>query len=127
MIHVLPNNDLKEHEECSSCLCHPQVVMGDEIVCIHNAWDARELFEKGLSPQTPIGITDRSGLELKECDVVETIQGSRFYCVSISGLICKLIDSDNNMFDLEPYMSPNLFYIGSMATDMSLRNEFFLV
>jgi len=43
--HVTPVNDLKEHEEKSTCHCSPTVELiedcGDMLV-IHNAYDGRE-------------------------------------------------------------------------------------
>ncbi len=44
MIHVLPINDLKDHEESEKCWCKPVV---DEGVCVHNSMDQRELYEQG--------------------------------------------------------------------------------
>lgn len=44
--HILPINDLKEHEEETTCECMPSVefVEGGMIV-IHNSFDGRELHE----------------------------------------------------------------------------------
>lgn len=45
--HLLPMNDLKEHQEQSTCECEPEVEMqenGDMLV-IHNSFDGREALE----------------------------------------------------------------------------------
>ena len=42
--HILPINDLREHEESESCWCKPEV---DEGVIIHNSMDGREEYETG--------------------------------------------------------------------------------
>lgn len=50
MIHVLPINDLRDHEESTYCWCEPRVEWLDESglpypdgpVVIHNALDGRE-------------------------------------------------------------------------------------
>lgn len=41
--HIIPLNDLKEHEESSTCHCEPTLEMLDngEIMLIHNAYDGR--------------------------------------------------------------------------------------
>lgn len=44
VMHVLPINDLKEHEESESCWCNPEY---DEGVIIHNSMDRREEYETG--------------------------------------------------------------------------------
>ena len=55
MIHIIPLNDLREHEEEGTmCPCGPTVEWSDpvtgkpyaEAVVIHNAWDNRELVEQ---------------------------------------------------------------------------------
>ena len=52
MIHILPINDLKEHEETADCPCNPNVRYEDEDgilpepICIHNSWDGREIIEQ---------------------------------------------------------------------------------
>ena len=44
--HIVPVNDLKEHEDCSMCHCHPKVNIEDgNIFIIHNSYDRRELAE----------------------------------------------------------------------------------
>jgi len=42
--HVLPNNDLKDHEETGLCWCKPTYEDG---VYVHNSMDGREKFETG--------------------------------------------------------------------------------
>lgn len=44
--HVTPNNDLKEHEQSTTCHCGPRIEYenGDMIV-IHNSYDGREGVE----------------------------------------------------------------------------------
>jgi len=44
MQHVVPINDLKEHEQSEDCWCEPVVDGG---VVIHNAIDEREKYETG--------------------------------------------------------------------------------
>lgn len=53
MIHVLPINDLKEHEETTTCWCNPKVEFSDpetgeahEGLVIHNSADGREFVEQ---------------------------------------------------------------------------------
>lgn len=49
--HVIPINDLKEHEGISTCWCKPKIedysVSGGMKLVIHNALDGRELVEPG--------------------------------------------------------------------------------
>ena len=41
--HVLPINDIKEHEESSTCSCNPEVkIENGEMIIIHNAFDGRK-------------------------------------------------------------------------------------
>ena len=48
IIHVLPVNDLREHEEKTECWCSPQhEYVGAGEVVIHNSMDGRELYERG--------------------------------------------------------------------------------
>lgn len=47
LYHILPINDLKEHEESSTCSCNPKVLTENgEMLFIHNAWDLREIIEE---------------------------------------------------------------------------------
>lgn len=42
MLHVMPINDIKEHEELSTCKCEPNLIMeNDEMILVHNAFDGR--------------------------------------------------------------------------------------
>lgn len=36
MIHVIPNREIDQHEESTTCKCLPSVQMEDEIIVIHN-------------------------------------------------------------------------------------------
>lgn len=46
MIHITPINDLKEHEDSSTCDCEPSILEENgELICIHNAYDGREGLE----------------------------------------------------------------------------------
>lgn len=48
-IHVLPINDVREHEESRSCWCEPDLQYpdeGDSIIVVHHAEDGRELVEE---------------------------------------------------------------------------------
>lgn len=46
MIHVLPINDLEEHEELSTCKCSPKLIEENgELILIHNSFDRREVIE----------------------------------------------------------------------------------
>lgn len=45
-IHIVPLNDLKEHESSDTCHCKPRVeVIGVKLLIIHNAYDNRETIE----------------------------------------------------------------------------------
>lgn len=48
IIHVLPVNDLKPHdEEGTACQCEPRIEFVEGgILVIHNAYDNREIIEK---------------------------------------------------------------------------------
>lgn len=47
-IHVIPENDLREHEESRQCWCRPTLdqLESDPVVVIHNSADGRELVER---------------------------------------------------------------------------------
>ena len=51
MIHILPINDLKKHEESTTCECNPKIeILEDgEIMVIHNSYDGREFIEELVS------------------------------------------------------------------------------
>ena len=44
MYHVLPINDIKSHQEESSCICSPtvEIVESGDMLIIHNSFDGRE-------------------------------------------------------------------------------------
>lgn len=42
--HVIPIEDLRLHAASPGCWCHP---FDDEGICVHNAFDKRELVERG--------------------------------------------------------------------------------
>lgn len=43
-VHILPLNDLRQHEESSDCWCEPKI---DGDIIVHNALDEREKYETG--------------------------------------------------------------------------------
>lgn len=46
MIHVLPVNDEREHQELTTCHCNPRVIEENgELIVIHNSFDGREAVE----------------------------------------------------------------------------------
>ena len=46
MINILPVNDLKEHDEHTTCDCKPSVeVVNGVMIVTHNSYDKRELSE----------------------------------------------------------------------------------
>lgn len=45
--HILPINDIKEHEESTICECEPKIeFIQGEMLIIHNAFDQREILEQ---------------------------------------------------------------------------------
>lgn len=46
-IHVLPLNDIKDHNESKFCKCEPRVEEDGKLI-IHNAYDGREFFEDAI-------------------------------------------------------------------------------
>jgi hypothetical protein len=126
MIHVIPIDDLKEHEESSSCECTPTMIeVNGEFIFSHNSYDGRELIEQGFEKGLKLNLVKtRNGEELYECDVIETVQGTKFVCANVLGVISKIMDVDGNLFDLEPYMSPNIWKIGNLFDNPELRNLF---
>jgi len=43
-LHIIPLNDLKEHEEESTCDCCPTLIIENgEMIFVHNSYDGREL------------------------------------------------------------------------------------
>ena len=48
--HLVPVNDLKEHDLESTCECCPKLIMvDDEMIFAHNSYDGRELVEELLA------------------------------------------------------------------------------
>lgn len=46
--HVIPLDDLKEHDDNAGCWCGPEVEEEDEgRVIVHHSMDGREAFENG--------------------------------------------------------------------------------
>lgn len=44
--HIMPINDLQEHEQSNTCECRPKLeIENGEMIFVHNAYDKRELFE----------------------------------------------------------------------------------
>lgn len=46
-VHVLPLNDLRDHDETADCWCKPRRDEDEPRVVIHNSLDQRELHETG--------------------------------------------------------------------------------
>ncbi len=45
-VHVLPVNDLREHEQTRTCWCKPRVTREDKnYIIVHASLDGRELVE----------------------------------------------------------------------------------
>lgn len=80
-----------------------------------------ELIQMGFQKIPMNGITARDGVELMEGDVIETVQGTKFYCVNHFGIRTNIIDQEGNEFFLESYMSPNIWKIGSLWENPDLR------
>lgn len=54
MLHIIPLNDLKPHEESTTCDCEPSIIeQSGEMICIHNAYDGREGLELANQILTP--------------------------------------------------------------------------
>lgn len=47
IIHVIPLDDLREHQVDIYCYCFPTLDQQEERVIVHNAADGREAFERG--------------------------------------------------------------------------------
>ena len=46
-LHILPINDLKEHEESSTCECCLKLIIENgEMIFVHNSFDGREIIEE---------------------------------------------------------------------------------
>jgi hypothetical protein len=47
MWHIIPVNDLEEHEMSSTCKCHPELQESDGFLfLVHNSFDGREHAEQ---------------------------------------------------------------------------------
>ena len=46
-IHVIPLNDLREHESNRECWCHPRPDDEEHDVIVHQSLDGRETYETG--------------------------------------------------------------------------------
>lgn len=125
MIHITPLHDAKEHQEDSTCDCFPHIIKEEgELICIHQAFDARELIEEGFEPGRKTGVKARCGRELNEGDLVESVQGTRFLVLTILGMPVIMLP-DKKVYDLNSAMTPNLFWIGNVVDDLKLRASFF--
>lgn len=49
-IHIVPVDDLREHEASSTCWCRPSQDADEPDLWIHNSLDGREEFEQGRKP-----------------------------------------------------------------------------
>lgn len=49
---ILPENDLKEHIEESTCECGPsvEILENGDMMIIHNSYDGREILEQLNAP-----------------------------------------------------------------------------
>lgn len=45
IVHIMPINDLRPHDEMPACWCRPQEIEPD--VYSHNSLDGRETYERG--------------------------------------------------------------------------------
>lgn len=50
-IHVVPRDDLREHETNRQCWCHPNEAPDCQDVVIHHSMDRREDYEEGQGLQ----------------------------------------------------------------------------
>jgi hypothetical protein len=46
-LHVMPLQDLREHEESDKCWCSPEIDPEWPMIVVHNSADRREKFETG--------------------------------------------------------------------------------
>jgi hypothetical protein len=78
--HILPNNDLKEHVEDSTCVCEPVLLMQEngDMIFRHNPFDCREVLEQAIATES----TDES-IKLFT-DYVD-----KLYYLSDSGLVSR--------------------------------------
>ena len=122
MNHIYPTSE--KHELSTTCDCYPRVIEENAaLICIHQSFKALELTEEGFEIGRKTPFKSRCGRQLIEGDIVETVQGSRFMVLTILKPILML--QNKQTFDLDKYMSKNLFFIGNVVEDLRLRNEFF--
>lgn len=50
-IHVVPLNDLREHDTSLTCWCHPTPEDDESRVVLHHSMDERESYEQGRALQ----------------------------------------------------------------------------
>ena len=50
LIHVMPQNDLREHTCSVDCWCHPTPDADNDQVMVHHSLDQRESYEQGRLP-----------------------------------------------------------------------------
>ena len=50
-IHVVPLNDLREHDTSLTCWCHPTPEDDEPRVVLHHSMDERESYEQGRALQ----------------------------------------------------------------------------
>jgi hypothetical protein len=48
--HVIPNNDLRDHESSKDCWCHPDEETETPGLWVHHSMDRREEYEQGRKP-----------------------------------------------------------------------------
>lgn len=62
LLHILPINDIKPHEDTTTCHCNPSVEVTDsgDMMVIHNSFDGRENYEKKQNKQKKAHGTQRN-------------------------------------------------------------------
>jgi hypothetical protein len=50
-VHVIPNNDLREHVSSADCWCRPSQDEDEPLLWVHHSMDQRETYEQGRKPQ----------------------------------------------------------------------------
>lgn len=112
-LHITPINDLKEHEESSTCECCPKLIIENgEMIFVHNSFDGREILEEKNEKEFT-GIYTRYKEKIFVGDKVESIQGTVFDVIKLEHLngVKYALHDGQRPYDLEEYMSPNLFLI----------------
>ena len=113
MINIIPINDIKQHVESSTCDCCPKLIMEDsEMILVHNSFDGRELIENKNDKEFT-GVFTRYKEKIFVGDKIETVQGNVFDVIKleINGVIKYALHDGKRPYDLDEYMSPNLFLI----------------